>query len=81
MNQFFTLFLGSPSAHEDAAVSSAAPALRVRLMGIFNKSLTAANRFPATLQASTPINACLAHCARNPYVLRVFRVYASEFWP
>lgn len=53
VDKLFALFLGSPSgAHEDAVVSPAAPTLRVRLMGLFNKSLTAANRFPATLQAS-----------------------------
>lgn len=52
----FALFLGvtdSASTGEDAIISPAAPPLRVRLMGLFNKSLSAANRFPATLQVKS----------------------------
>ena len=50
LDQLFRLFLGSPDASEDRIVSPASPALRSRLMVIFTKSLTAANRFPATMQ-------------------------------
>ena len=50
LDQLFRLFLGSADAAEDKVVSPASPALRARLMVIFNKSLQAANRFPATMQ-------------------------------
>ena len=50
LDQLFRLFLGSADAAEDRAVSPASPALRARLMVIFNKSLQAANRFPGTMQ-------------------------------
>ena len=52
LDQLFRLFLGSPDTSEDRTVAPASPALRARLMVIFNKSLVAANRFPATMQVT-----------------------------
>lgn len=50
--RLFRLFHGSPatSAAAGDAVEPASPAVRVRLMGLFSKSIAAANAFPANLQ-------------------------------
>ena len=53
VKQLFALFLGSGSpgaALTDATVAAAAPAVQVKLMGLFCRSLAAANAFPHTLQ-------------------------------
>ena len=53
VKQLFALFLGSGSpgaAVTDATVAAAAPAVQVKLMGLFCRSLAAANAFPHTLQ-------------------------------
>ncbi|EEE51616.1 hypothetical protein OsJ_32889 [Oryza sativa Japonica Group] len=53
MKKLFTLFNGTASAENIAAELKVAPAhssLRVRLMGVFCRSIAAANAFPYTLQ-------------------------------
>lgn len=53
INRLFLLFNGNVGAEHIAAdlrVSPGNPALRVRLMSVFCRSITAANSFPSTLQ-------------------------------
>jgi proteasome component ECM29 len=53
MKKLFTLFNGTASPENIAAELKVAPAhssLRVRLMGVFCRSIAAANAFPYTLQ-------------------------------
>ncbi|KAL2510922.1 ARM repeat superfamily protein [Abeliophyllum distichum] len=53
ISKLFFLFngtTGSENISPDSKVSPANPALRVRLMSIFCRSITAANSFPSTLQ-------------------------------
>ncbi|CAH1427060.1 unnamed protein product [Lactuca virosa] len=53
INRLFLLFNGNVGAEhiaQDLRVSPGNPALRVRLMSVFCRSITAANSFPSTLQ-------------------------------
>lgn len=53
VQKLFAMFLGNAApgaAVTDATVAAAAPALQVKLMSLFTRSLAAANAFPQTLQ-------------------------------
>ncbi len=59
VGRLFALFHGAPEgggpgAPEAERPTPAAPALQARLMGVFMRSLAAANAFPAVLQARPP---------------------------
>jgi hypothetical protein len=59
VGRLFALFHGAPEgggpgAPEAERPTPAAPALQARLMGVFTRSLAAANAFPAVLQARPP---------------------------
>ncbi|PWA56710.1 ARM repeat superfamily protein [Artemisia annua] len=67
INRLFLLFNGNVGAEHIAADSRVVPgnpALRVRLMSVFCRSVTAANSFPSTLQ-------CIFGCIYGMCVLRM----------
>jgi Proteasome stabiliser len=69
VKQLFALFLGngSPGAGvTDATVAAAAPAVQVKLMGLFCRSLAAANAFPYTLQVRRA--APVGHTVRTSFL-------------
>uniref|UniRef100_A0A0E0R3W2 Proteasome component Ecm29 N-terminal domain-containing protein n=1 Tax=Oryza rufipogon TaxID=4529 RepID=A0A0E0R3W2_ORYRU len=75
MKKLFTLFNGTASAENIAAELKVAPAhssLRVRLMGVFCRSIAAANAFPYTLQ-------CIFGCIYEFYGMEAATALATAY--